>query len=87
MVYALATTAHGSGEPSFVEPLSEGQARVLASLIQMVDDAMGQPPPPDRHVQRFDDQLASEMICHRLPDTRRLCTSNTIAKEQRRIPD
>jgi hypothetical protein len=34
----------------------------------MMDDALRWPPTPDRHIQRFDDQFAAQMIGHRPAD-------------------
>ena len=40
IVEAIAATAHRADEPGFAQPPSEGQARVLASLVRVMNDAL-----------------------------------------------
>ena len=53
--------------PASRSRLPEGEARVLAPLVRVVDDPGG-PASPERHFDRFDDQLGAEMLGHRPAD-------------------
>src|SRR5215213_5618929 len=64
VVEAVAAAAHRTQQPRLAQALPEGQARGLASLIGVVDGARGRSPPPRRHGDRFDDQLAAQMLGH-----------------------
>ncbi len=80
VVEAIATAPHRADEPSFAQSPSEGKARVLTSLVGVMDEARRWPASPDRHVDGFDDQLAAEVIGLAQPTMRRLWTSSTTAR-------
>src|SRR5215213_1328452 len=68
VVEAIATAPHRADEPSFAQSPSEGKARVLTSLVGVMDEARRWPASPDRYVDGFDDQFAAEVIGHRPTD-------------------
>jgi hypothetical protein len=47
---------------------ADGQRRVLAAVIGMVDHAGGRPPVPHRHLQGCHDQLRAQVCGHGPPD-------------------
>lgn len=64
VVEAIPATAGGCSKTGVRQSLTEGEARLLASLVRMVHHGLAWSPPPARQVDCFDHQLRPQMIGH-----------------------
>src|SRR3990170_6743486 len=63
--YALPDAAHGGQDPSLPAAPPEGQARVLAPTVGMVNEPGPGASIPQGHVERVDDKRALQGVGHR----------------------
>src|SRR5690349_10952884 len=77
--YASPTEPIEGRTPASRASTAEGQRRVLASLIAVVDD-IGRLALPQRHAERVQHQLCAEMVAIDQPTMRRLNASSTTAR-------
>ena len=67
VVMAVADRAHRGDDAALAAALRERVRRVLAALVAVMDDLLGAAP-RQRHVQRIEDQLGTQMRGHRPAD-------------------
>ena len=68
VVVGISDRSHRRNDAGLLQTTTEGQARVLRSVVGMVDQAMRWPTVVNRHVERVEHQLGAEVSRHRPPD-------------------
>ena len=79
VVVGVADRAHRGSNAHQLAPLPEGERRVLAALIGVMDD-VGRSALGERHVQRVEDGSVRRCVAIAQPTTRRLHESSTTAR-------
>ena len=65
IIEAIADGSGGRPYTGLLASFSEGQRRILATLIGMVDHGLGRPPLPQRHIQGIQHQFRAQVRFHR----------------------
>lgn len=68
VVVAVADRAGGRAYAGFAAAPAEGERRILASLVAVMDRTGARPAVPDRHLERVDDQLGAQVLGDRPSD-------------------
>jgi hypothetical protein len=89
VVVAIPDRPHGRLNARLPTVLTKGDARVLAAMVGVVDDAVLWSPVPERHIEGGEHKVGAQVIGHRPAEcpegAHRLKTSRTTARYRKPI--